>query len=80
MEVNEVADMRNQGKNYLSYLLRVWRTGGEEDGVWLASLTNPFTGESLGFTSLTELLAFLQSQIDDRERLAPEENRSGPGA
>lgn len=80
IEINEVADVRNRRQKYLSYLLRLWRTGSEEDGVWLASLTNPFTGECLGFASLTELLAFLQFQIDDKERQASDEERSGSEA
>jgi len=61
--------MKNRRKNYLSYLLRLWRTGSEENGVWLVSLNNPFTGERLGFASLQDLFAFLQSQVDDKEEI-----------
>ena len=67
--------MKNERRGYLSYLLRMWRTGSEEEAVWLASLTNPFTGEQLGFPSLQELLTFLQSQVDDAEGRASEEDR-----
>ena len=79
MEVNGVPNMRDRRQNYLSYLLRVWRTGGEKDSVWLSSLTNPFTGEELGFSTLQELLAFIQSQVDEKERRASEENEPGLG-
>ena len=72
--------MKDRRQRYLSYLLRVWRTGGEEDGVWLASLTNPFTGDNLGFASLSEVCAFLQSRVDERERPASEPERDGSGA
>jgi hypothetical protein len=72
--------MKSRRQKYLSYLLRLWRTGSEEDGVWLASLTNPFTGEHLGFASLEQLLAFLQSQVDKRERQASEEDGNGSRA
>jgi hypothetical protein len=71
--------MKNRRQNYLSYLLRVWRTGSDKDGVWLASLTNPFTGEQLGFASLKELLSFLQSRVDDEEQQAAGEEED-PGA
>jgi len=71
--INGVANVKNRREDYLSYLLRMWRTGGEKDGVWLASLTNPFTGEQLGFSSLKELLAFLQSRVDDEDREDAEE-------
>jgi hypothetical protein len=72
--------MKKRRRDYLSYLLRLWRTGSEEDGVWLASLTNPFTGERLGFASLKELLAFLQSQVDEKASQASEEDRGGSEA
>jgi len=69
--------MKNRRQDYLSYLLRLWWTGSEEDGVWLASLTNPFTEERLGFASLEELFAFLQAQLDDRDLQASEQDRGG---
>ena len=70
-----VRRMKSGRREYLSYLLRIWRTGSEEEAVWLASLTNPFTGEQLGFASLKELLAFLESQLDDGEGHVSEEDR-----
>jgi hypothetical protein len=48
--------------DYISYLLRVWRSNGDETA-WRASLQNPHTGERIGFASINELCAFLQQQI-----------------
>lgn len=47
---------------YLSYLLRLWREGRDEER-WQASLHDPRTGERLGFGSVDELFAFLQGQM-----------------
>jgi hypothetical protein len=58
-------------RDYLSYLLRLWRVGGdggthrEEEAVWRASLESPLTGERIGFASLDALFAFLRQQTDD---------------
>jgi len=58
-------------RDYLSYLLRLWRVGGDggthckEEVVWRASLESPHTGERIGFAGLDELFAFLRQQTDD---------------
>jgi hypothetical protein len=58
-------------RDYLSYLLRLWRVGGdggahrEEKAVWRASLESPLTDERIGFASLDALIDFLRQQIDD---------------
>jgi len=57
--------MAKRRRDYLSYLLRVWRTGSEGNAVWRVSLENPFTRERWGFASLKDLFAFLQVQTDD---------------
>lgn len=59
--------MTRQRRDYLSYLLRIWRTGNESDAVWRASIENPFNGERQAFASLQDLCAFLQIQIDTEE-------------
>jgi hypothetical protein len=46
---------------YFSYLLRLWRDGGEE-GCWRASLHDPHTGERVGFGDIDELFAYLQER------------------
>jgi hypothetical protein len=47
---------------YMSYLLRLWREGGESVG-WRASLHDPRTGERMGFASVDELFGYLQRQM-----------------
>jgi hypothetical protein len=49
-------------RDYLSYLLRLWRESDEEKPVWRASLKSSRTGEKVGFGSLDELCAFLRMQ------------------
>jgi hypothetical protein len=49
--------MGKQPVGYLSYLLRLWRTG--ETRPWKASLEDPQTGQRLGFKSLDALFKFL---------------------
>ena len=53
---------------YLSYLLRLWQSDSTDMAVWRASLESPMTGERLGFASLKEMFAFLESQAEDAER------------
>ena len=48
---------------YLSYLLRLWTSGGEGRGVWRASLEDPLTGIRKGFTDPDTLFAFLRQQM-----------------
>ncbi len=60
-------------RDYLSYLLRLWRDSDGEVPVWRALLRSSRTGERLGFGSLEELCEFLRSQTDtiqhtDRDR------------
>lgn len=49
-------------RDYLSYLLRLWRESDEEQAMWRASLKSSGTGDKVGFGSLEELFAFLRSQ------------------
>ena len=63
-QLDSSSDMTERRLGYLSYLLRVWRTGGAGDAVWRASLEDPLTGERQGFASLKDLLAFLQMQTE----------------
>jgi hypothetical protein len=46
----------------MSYLLRLWRENGADRPHWRASLEKPYTSERQGFTSLTELFAFLEQE------------------
>lgn len=57
-------------RDYISYLLRLWRVSGDEgsrhmaEGAeWRASLTDPHSGRRHGFASLEELFEFLRAEI-----------------
>jgi hypothetical protein len=50
-------------RDYLSYLLRLWRESEGERPVWRASLRSTQTGEKVGFGSLEELCEFLRHRI-----------------
>ena len=56
------------GKNYLSYLLRLWRVRVGGKLVWRASLENPFTGGQMGFANLSELIIYLKTQIGKKDQ------------
>ncbi|MEJ2736834.1 MAG: hypothetical protein P8189_25265 [Anaerolineae bacterium] len=56
--------MSKEQPDYISYLLRVWRSNGDAT-TWRASLQNPHTGERIGFASINELCAFLRQQIGE---------------
>jgi hypothetical protein len=55
--------MDKKQPDYISYLLRVWRSNGRGKKAWQASLQDPHTGERLGFASLDDLFAYLERQI-----------------
>lgn len=68
--------MGKERSDYISYLLRVWRSNGNETA-WRASLQNPHTGERIGFASLEELFDFLRQRTGTVASLeASEEARS----
>lgn len=55
-------------KDYISYLLRIWRDRGDEkagasrEPPWRASLQSPRTGEMESFASLDDLFDYLRGQ------------------
>jgi hypothetical protein len=63
---------RDAGKqrDYISYLLRMWRDSGDEgsppskEALWRATLQSPHTGERTGFGDLETLFAYLRAQTD----------------
>lgn len=63
-------------REYLSYLLRLWRVG-KERAVWRASLESPHGGERIGFASLDALFAFLRGQTDDAASVLEREDQPG---
>jgi len=69
--IDDILNDTPERHDYLSYLLRLWRVGGdggthrEEEAVWRASLESPHSGERIGFASLDALIDFLREQTDD---------------
>jgi hypothetical protein len=56
--------MTKEQPEYLSYLLRLWRTEGVgQAAIWHASLEDPLSGELHNFASLEEAVNFLQAQM-----------------
>ena len=64
--MKDTADSTEEARDYLSYLLRLWREGGGK-AEWRASLEDPYTGERTGFASVEALFAFLRQKIDLKE-------------
>ena len=50
-------------RDYVAYLLRLWREKGGESTQWRASLQDPHTGEKVGFASLEALFAYLWKKV-----------------
>lgn len=65
--------MEREQPEYLSYLLRLWRTGDDERPAWRAGLKSSHGGEEVGFGSLDELLEYLRSEAG----LDPGKNEQG---
>jgi hypothetical protein len=51
---------------YLSFLVRLWRTGDEEKGAWRASLEDARTRDCRGFASLDQLFDYLRASIGEQ--------------
>ncbi len=66
IESSRVTVTNGKSRGYLSYLLRLWRTGKGIESTWRASLISPLTGERRGFGNLKDLFEFLQAQVDAR--------------
>ena len=59
---------------YISYLLRMWRSGESEQAAWRASLENPMTGQRHGFRTLADLFAFLEKMSQSENDQEPIRN------
>jgi hypothetical protein len=55
-----------QQNNYHAYLLRLWRD--DEFSAWRASLQDARAGELISFSSVTQLVAFLEAQTSPDEQ------------
>jgi len=49
---------------YLSFLIRLWQVGRDNESVWRITVESPQTREHWNFTSLEALTAFLQANMD----------------
>jgi len=54
--------MSGRGRDYRSYLLRLYRVRKEEGSHWRASLQSPPGGKRAHFASLGALVAFLEQE------------------
>ena len=63
--VADIPEGSKERRDYLSYLLRLWRAGGGERPIWRASLRSAHTGEQVGFASLEDLFRFLRTQTGE---------------
>ena len=52
-------------REYLSYLLRMWRVDVKERTIWRASLECSHTGEQLGFADLEALCRYLRVETQE---------------
>lgn len=61
--------MSDEAFDHITYLLRLWRAGGDEPR-WRAALENPRTGERQVFGDLASLCAFLQEKTGNAPLIA----------
>ena len=55
-------------KNYIAYMLRLWRINNTGLLVWQASLEDPHSGKQIGFADFESLFSYLKDQTGtDRE-------------
>ncbi|MEJ2737832.1 MAG: hypothetical protein P8189_30465 [Anaerolineae bacterium] len=52
-----------EARDYVAYLLRLWRETGGKSTRWRASLQDPHSGERVGFAGLEELFEYLHMQV-----------------
>jgi len=52
----------SQKRQYLSYLLRLWRENSGDPPLWRASLERPQAGERVTFANLADLFGFLENE------------------
>lgn len=54
--------MTAERRDYVAYMLRLWRTRCDGEWVWRASLESPHSGERQAFANLKALFVFLRRQ------------------
>ena len=66
-------------RNYLAYLLRLWRTGPGKSAGWRASLQDPHTSQRIEFANLEDVVAFLKQCMGEGEPGAGDKTEGGAG-
>lgn len=59
---------------YYSFLFRLWRVDQNNQLFWRASLENPITGQNQHFSTLEDLIHFLQNEFilpDEKDKNNP---------
>ena len=67
-------------KKYLAFMLRLWRTNGDEVSPgerWRASLESPQTQVKFLFVNLAELFTFLEQEVELADRADEHEAKGG---
>lgn len=62
-------------KDYLAYLMRLWRSGEGDEKTWRALLESPGSRERQGFACLQDLFDFIQAQTQNYESAAQDSQR-----
>ncbi len=57
--------MTTSERHYVSYLVRMWRAGGDDARAWRAAVESAQTGEKEAFANLDELFVFLRDEARD---------------
>ena len=52
-------------ENYLSFLLRIWKSGVPENPDWRLSIENSLTRERVAFDSLEGLVEYLKVKVSE---------------
>ena len=52
-----------EARDYVAYLLRLWRETGGISTRWRASLQDAHSGQRVGFAGLEELFEYLHKQV-----------------
>ena len=52
-------------RDYLAYLLRLWRTGTGKSARWHGSLQDARTGQQVGFACLDDLVVYLREKMGE---------------
>ncbi len=54
-------------KQYVSFLLRLWKTGSSENPAWLVSLEDPHTRQVITFKDVEALWKFVKSLMANQD-------------